>query len=75
MTTRITITKRFNENELTTEKGCFNCSRHESGKCILTRDGKPIDVMEILTNPNGIKYRCGCCCADYLPYKEKVVFI
>jgi len=71
MSTRIIITKQF---KLTTKKGCFNCTHHISGKCILTKDKKPINVMEILTNSNGIKYRCGCCCGDYKPYKEKVIF-
>lgn len=74
MSTRITITKRFNKNDLTTIKGCFNCIRHETKKCILTRDGKPIDVFEILVHDKGIKYRCGCCCVDYTPYREKVEF-
>ena len=71
MSTRIRIIKR---SDLTTTKGCFNCVRHETGKCILSRHGKPIDVFEILTNDEGKKYRSGCCCVDYILNREKVQF-
>ena len=54
------------KNGLTINKGCFNCIRHEKEHCN-TKEGHglEIDVMKIQTNPQGQKYRCGCCCGNY----------
>ena len=74
MSMRITITKQFNEKELTTKKGCFNCTRYITKKCMLSENGMPLKVDEIRDNGKGKKFRAGCCCVDYKPYKEQVQF-
>jgi hypothetical protein len=60
--------------ELTTERGCFNCGRFNS--CRL-RDRKVTDYTEVLIHPSGKPYVYGCACSGYVidfEKKEQVEF-
>ena len=61
-------------NEITTKRGCFNCSQYS--KCAFSKATK-LELTEILIHPQGnTPYRFGCCCGHYLAItkKEQVQF-
>lgn len=63
---------------LTIKQGCFNCLHHKEGECNFKHpNGLSFDVMKIHVNEvTGEKYRCGCCCRNYIHInpKEMVIF-
>jgi len=64
-----------NDDELTTERGCFNCVRFKNCRLIESEKRKSRDFMEIFTDLEE-DYRFGCSCDSYLtkPEKEHVQF-
>lgn len=63
--------------EITTEKGCFNCAHFKNCVYIITEKAKERDFNEILIfNDGGTEFRYGCSCSGYKVFvpREKVQF-
>jgi hypothetical protein len=57
------------DEELTIERGCFNCARFKKCHLIEGQRRNGINFMEILKD-GAEDYRYGCCCTTYLAESE-----
>jgi len=61
---------KVNNQELTTERGCFNCKKLEG--CQICKLPKTKEQLEFIHRGNGMEhYRYGCCCRQYEGEREK----